>query len=396
MGVILRGRTRYNGHHDGPTASSSSAAPRRRPDSSLLARSMPRFLDAVSNLLSSPPSGTEGGSTRAKALVTGSVALGAVVAGVVLDRTRRQQLPSPRLLPRALDAEVGEMEIMEGRARYYHRPGTGVPIVLLHSVNAAASSFEMRPIFEHLARATDRPLYALDWLGFGRSDRPPVTYTPGLFQRQLRRFLSEHVGAAADLVALSLATEYAGTVANAFPVLVRSLVGIAPTALGADDEGSILQRTLVRAAAASGAFEFFFDRLTTPDTIRSFYARQIFPAGTPVPDALVDYAVTTAHARGATHAPRRFVEGTLFMRDYARRAYAGLRQPTLFVIPTGKADAVQDFERAEAVAARNPRIRLVRIATGLLPQWEPSPDLAHILSTFLDAPAQTPAPAPAA
>ena len=111
---------------------------------------------------------SQGGKT---ALVTGSVALGALLTGAVLEKARRTKLSPADELPPMLDAEVHEMEMMEGRARYYHRPGAGAPVLLLHSINAAASSFEMRPIFDHLAQTTTRPLYALDWLGFGRSIR---------------------------------------------------------------------------------------------------------------------------------------------------------------------------------------------------------------------------------
>ena len=263
------------------------------------------------------------------------------------------------------------MDVMEGQARYYVRPGSGVPIVLLHSLNAAASSFEMRPLFDHLAGRTDRPLYALDWLGFGLSDRPRAAYRPSLYQRQLRRFLSEHVDGPADVVALSLGCEYAAAVAVAFPQLVRQLALVMPTAVAADDEGSPFQRVAVGALGGLGLFSLAFRPLTAKKTLRWFYARQVFPENHPVPDALVDYARATTQAEGAPNAPRYFVQGALFMRDEARRAYQRLEVPTLLLAPRESGSKVQSFERLpEIVADGGARLRVQRLSTGLLPQWE--------------------------
>ncbi|HET6568066.1 MAG TPA: alpha/beta fold hydrolase [Rhodothermales bacterium] len=323
-------------------------------------------------------------SARTTTLVTGSVAVGALVTGAVLEKTRRNRLPRPDQLPKALEADVQEIEIMEGRVRYYKRGGNGVPIVLLHSVNAAASSFEMKPIFEHLKAHTDRPLYALDLLGFGLSDRPAARYSPGLYQRELRRFLSERVMEAADVIALSLSCEYAATVANAFPFLVNRMVFISPTGLGAHPQESVLQRAVVGAASTVGAFEIFFARLTQRSSLRSFYAEHVFLKPDHVPSALVDYAYVTSHAKGAHYAPRRFIQGVLSMHGYAPPVYAGIRQPTLFVIPQADSEMVQDFVRAPVIAAENEAyIQLRHVDAGLLPQWEAPEALFEVIDPFI-------------
>lgn len=324
-------------------------------------------------------------------LVTGSVALGALVTGAVLEKTRRNRLPKADALPKALDAEVREFEIIEGRVRYYQRAGTGVPIVLLHSVNAAASSFEIKPIFDHLKAHTDRPLYALDLLGFGLSDRPAVRYSPGLYQRELRRFLSERVRAAADVIALSLSCEYAATVANAFPVLINRMVFISPAGLSSDLQESILQRTVVGAASTVGAFDLFFARLTQRSALRDFYAEHVFLKPENVPSALVDYAYLTSHVKGAHNAPRRFIQGGLSMRAYAPKVYAAIKKPTLFVIPEANSDMVQHFARAPEIAAENHEyIELRHIDAGLLPQWEKPVALFEAIDPFIGAESAVP------
>lgn len=327
-----------------------------------------------------------GDGRRRTTLVTGSVALGAVVTGGLLRKISRQRLREPGELPKALDAAVGEMEMMEGRLRFYERPGVGTPVVFLHTFDAAGSSHELKPIFEHLAATTRRPLYAIDWLGFGLSDRPPVRYAPALYQRGLRRFLSEQVHQPADLVALSLSCEYAASVAHQFPYLVRKLVGISPTALSTDTSHSLLQRAAVDLASSLGAFEIFYYRLTTPDHLRRFYQRHIFQSGTAVPDALVQYAALTTRVRGAHHAPRYFVNGSLFLDEVARETYRQLPVPTLFIAPERSEGLIQQFDLLDDVLRANAgMLQAERLRSGLLPQWDAPEELFTHLDRFLAA-----------
>ncbi len=329
-------------------------------------------------------SSSASGRLRNGALLTGAVAVGAAVAGAVAERVRRSNMPQPSTLPPSIDAPVHGIEVMEGTARYYFHPGTGVPIVLLHSINAAGSSFEMKPIFEHLRERSDRPIYALDWLGFGLSDRPAARYSPGLYQRQLRRFLSEHVREAADVVALSLGSEYATTVANAFPVLVRRLVLISPTGTGESQNENVFQRALEKIAGTVGAFDVFFTRLTRRESLRQFYADHVFEDPTKVPAALVEYAYLTTRTNGAQHAPRRFIQGVLSMHEYAPRAYEALKVPTLLIIPDSSPEMVQDFVRAPQIAAANAEhVTLGRVRSGLVPQWEDPDLLFAAIDSFL-------------
>ncbi len=299
---------------------------------------------------------------------------------------RRQRVALPRRGPVALSgAETGTLQLPGGEACYYHRPGAGTPVVLLHSLNAAASSFEMQPVFQHLAATARRPLYAMDWLGFGGSERPDLRYTPALYVRQLQRFLDDVVGGPADVVALSLGCEYAAEVAVQEPRHVRRFLGIAPTALNSDEEGSLFQRWGVDLAARTGLFGRFFARLTRRRTLARFYRKQIFLDGGKLPHALVDHACATTQVQGAARAPRYFVQGALFTYAQARRAYAALRVPTCFVLPEDASSTIQRFDRAEAVAARNAaHITLAALPSGLMPHWE-DPDLFFpLLDGFLE------------
>lgn len=328
--------------------------------------------------------GSSDGSLSRKALITGSVAAGTYVAGALARRFRRQSLPPPHQLPKAIDTDTETFELMEGQANIYVRPGTGTPVVLIHSFNAAASSFEMAPIFDHVAATTDRPIYAVDWLGFGRSDRPPIKYRPELYQRQLRRFLSEHLQDAADVIALSLGSEYAASVALEAPILIRRLVLLNPTGLGGKRGPSTVGRISIKLAGSVGLFELFFYQLTRRATLRRFYERQIFLDSDLIPDELIEYAHTTTHAKGAHRAPRYFVDGTLFPPSPAISRYARLYRPTLLLTPQDATDTVQRFERTEQVLRENDdSLHHHQLPGGLLPHWEEPEPCFDALDAFL-------------
>lgn len=296
----------------------------------------------------------------------------AVVAGA--KALLHKELPAPGSLPHAIAAEARGFGRPEGTLNYYHRPGTGTPIVFVHSLNAAASPFELEPLFDHFARTTGRPLYALDWLGFGRSDRPDLDVRPAIYQDHLFAFLQQVADRPADIVALSLGCEYAASVALQNALQVRRLVLLNPTGLGATRGASALGKAMVRAADATGLFELAFYRLTRPSSLRGFYERQIFLRDDDVPDALVDYAHVTSRALGAHHAPRRFIEGTLFLPDVADTVYARLYRPTLILTPENAGPTVQSFDRLPALLERNPRDLTHRsLPGGLLPHWEAGP-----------------------
>ncbi len=327
-------------------------------------------------------------SSRSSLLRTGlAVGAGAVgvYAGLAAARWGYQRrLPPPTVLSPALDWETRTLETRDGRVHCYVRPGTGPPVVLLHSFNAAASTFEMKPIAEHLADTTNRPLYAVDWLGFGRSDRLALDYTPDLYAHQLYQVLTDGLDRAADLVALSLGCEYAAWMGLQAAPQVRRLVLVSPTGFTTERGPSRTGRLGLSLAARTGAFELLFYRLTRRASLRDFYERQVFLDAAALPTALVDYAHVTAHAKGAHHAPRRFVDGSLFINDVAEEIYARLYRPTLLLSPSTPGPTVQSFDLLPSILDQNARALTHRtLPGGLMPHWEAPSPFVEALNAFL-------------
>ena len=252
---------------------------------------------------------------------------------------------------------------------FYGRGGSGRPIVLLHSINAIASAHEMRPLVQRLQRETNRPVYALEWLGFGHSDRPEISYTPELLEAQLEHFLTHivHARDGVDVIGLSLGASYAASVARRNPELIRSLVALEPTGFG--EEPRVLGQGWSRLLfTLPGVQRAFYDRLTTPDALYEFARDNLFSSGFGVPDEYVDYGAETARMEGASRPLDDFLEGRLFPEETVD-AFLRLPQPLLVVHGTDGEHRMDSYTGLPELAGRD-ATTIVALPTGALPHWE--------------------------
>jgi pimeloyl-ACP methyl ester carboxylesterase len=100
-----------------------------------------------------------------------------------------------------LGGESGEI-LWRGHRVAFTRHGQGSPVLLVHGLYAGASSFEWRHTIPGLAAR--HSVFALDLLGFGRSDRPAARYSPGLYQALLSDVVARVIGDACAVVASGL------------------------------------------------------------------------------------------------------------------------------------------------------------------------------------------------
>ncbi|MGZ3638888.1 MAG: alpha/beta fold hydrolase [Ktedonobacterales bacterium] len=283
---------------------------------------------------------------------------------------------------RLQSAQAGEL------SHYADERATGRPLVLVHSINAAASAYEMRPLFERYR--SQRPVYALDLPGFGFSERSDRVYSPQLYTEALLDLLRdiESRQGAADVIALSLGSEFAARAAQQQPELVRSLTLISPSGLTARTEKNRSERA---GASPVGTWlhrlflfplwsQALYDLLASRPSIRYFLKKSF--VGEPDRElAAYDYA--TAHQPGARFAPFTFVSGQLFSPDIRESVYERLSVPVLVLYDQ---DGFVRFDALPAVLERNPNWRAIRIVPSKgLPQFERPEDTTQALDTFWQA-----------
>jgi len=267
-----------------------------------------------------------------------------------------------------------------GMLHYYaDRSGEGTPLLLLHSVNAAASAFEVRPIFERYRG--QRPVYALELPGFGFSQRGDRPYTPRVFTNAIIGFLETQVDQPVDIVALSLSSEFAARAAMERGPNVRSLTLISPTGLSKDAQERQPNEGLHKALSFPLWSQAFFDLLATRVSIRRFLNMSF--QGEP-DERLVDYSYKTAHQPGARFAPLAFVSGKLNSPDIRESIYEQLQHPVLVLYDE---DPYTGFEALPGLMERHPNWQAKRIVpTRGLPHFDQPEQTFQALDAFWNEP----------
>jgi pimeloyl-ACP methyl ester carboxylesterase len=239
-------------------------------------------------------------------------------------------------LPSAISAERRTFASdTAGELSYYaDMSQAGRPLVLLHSINAGSSAYEVRPLFDQYR--AHRPVYALDLPGFGFSDRSDREYTPALYAAAIGDFIENEVPSSdgVDVVAMSLTSEFAARAALDRPTVVHTLTLISPTGFSGEERQNRTERAtrtgtsdrLYRAFTFPLWSQALYDALVSRPSLRYFLERQFTGA---VDEGLIDYAFLTTHRPGAKNAPLYFVSGKLFTNTIRADVYDHLAQPVL-------------------------------------------------------------------
>ncbi len=291
------------------------------------------------------------------------------------------------VLPPALSGERVEIDSMAGRLSFYvagpAESASGstdrTPLLLLHSINASGSAYEVRPLYEHYRH--QRPVYAPDLPGFGFSERSDRPYLPRLMTDAVLAMVAEiqrvHGDVPIDVVGVSLSSEYAARAAQEAPERFRSVALVSPTGFnrGAPFNGppgshrgiAWLRRFFFNPRWSDGLYRW----LTKRRVIRYFLKKTWGSAQ--IDEGLLDYDVLTTRQPGSKFAPYWFVSAHLFSADIThiyqsltmpvwmvhgvrgdfvdyrhKSAYAGLPNWTFDVMPTG---ALPYFERGDEFVA---------------------------------------------
>jgi pimeloyl-ACP methyl ester carboxylesterase len=323
------------------------------------------------------------GSRAGKAAAGLTAAAAAAYAMYLMGSSRGRRKPVTEL-PNALGTRLEYVPWGDVHYAYYARDGRGRPLVFLHSINAVASAHEMRPLVRAFLRERERPVYALEWLGFGHSDRPEIDYTPDVLEDQLEHFLERVLRPAggADVVALSLGATYAAEVARRRPDLVHSLAAIEPAGLG--EEPAEIGRGWARLLfTLPGVQRAFYDRLTTPESLERFARENLFTEEFGVPEEYVEYGAQTARVDGAPRPLDDFLSGRMYPDDVAD-TFRRLRQPLLVVHGTVESRRMESYTSLPELEGR-PNVTVLALPTGSLPHWERAREVAERVHEFLDA-----------
>ncbi len=289
-------------------------------------------------------------------------------------------------MPEAVAGQRVEISSPAGKLSYYRGgEGEGPPLLLIHSINAAGSAYEMKPVYDRAV--TRRIVYAIDLPGFGFSDRSDRPYDPRMMTDAVHAITAEirkeHGDAPIDALALSLGSEFLARAASEEPTHYRTVGLISPTGMdsrapydgppGSDRGNAVLYAMFRNPLWTKG----FFRMLSSRISIRYFLKKTF--GSDKIDEGLFEYAYITTHQPGARHAPYRFVSGYLFSKDITR-VYDDLKMP-VFVAHGVRGDFV-DYKHLDKYKSL-PNWTTHTMSTGALPQFELPGEFMRLYEDFL-------------
>lgn len=257
-------------------------------------------------------------------------------------------------LTAALSGEVHEFRSSVGKLGYYTKrkqPNTNLlrasethpPLVFIHSINAAASSYEMKPLYEYYAKSRD--VYALDLPGFGFSERGNRRYSPRMYRDAINDFIATVIPqTSVDVVGLSLTCEFLAEAALRRPEQFRSLSLISPTGFSRKTATIRASDDLLRILLTPQWRRLLFDTLTSRPSLR-FFLKQAQQRE--LDKGLVHYAYVSSHRPEAEYAPYYFVAGKLFTPTILRD-YLALTLPVLAILGQSQNSQYEMLEQFHA------------------------------------------------
>lgn len=232
---------------------------------------------------------------------------------------------STRTLKHALPGERRELKSNAGIISYYTdapaNTDNNTPLLLIHTINAAAGAHEVRPLYEQYRQT--RPVYALDLPGYGFSERSDRDYTPRLMTDAIHNIVAEiqtiHWDVDIDALAVSTSCEFLARAAHENTSSFRSLALVAPTGFSKmypykgeelSNRGMPGFLKFLKLPFVGGAL---FNLLTCRKSVRFFLQKTW--GSKQIDETMYEYSWQTTRQPGARFAPFYFLPGYLFSQD---------------------------------------------------------------------------------
>jgi pimeloyl-ACP methyl ester carboxylesterase len=274
----------------------------------------------------------------------------------------------------------------------YAVKGQGSPLLLLHAPRIGASMAEWRQVVDVLAER--HTVYALDYLGWGNSDRTRGICSAREMVEEVQFFIEDVIGKPCTVIASGQSAPIAVNAAAQTPELFEKLILVCPT----DEQGEVFEKVLwhghwppqllvgIHKAAETMAGISFLNTtvsnvLTTRNVITAM-ARELFHDQKFVTPALVNHLYTSVHQPGIRAEVLSHMSGKL---DIAwQTAWSKCEQPALII--WGRQAAPVGPDSATEWLALKPDAELQIIDhAGLLPHYEQSGLFLEIVKKWLGA-----------
>lgn len=249
---------------------------------------------------------------------------------------------------------------------------SAAPLLLIHSINAAPSAHEIKPLFDACKKT--RRTYAIDLPGYGHSERSERHYDQRLMvdavHAVLGKIRSEHSDQAVDCLAVSLSGEFLAKAALEAPDAIRSLALVSPTGFAkitkthGPSDADLGKPGVYRTISRPRVGKTLYKLLTIKPSIR-FFLKKTF-GRKEIDEEMFEHACRLSRTPDAHRTPLYFIAGYLFSADI-RTVFRAVRQPVW--LTHGVRGDFSDFSRTEGITDQA-NWRTTVFQTGAMPYFE--------------------------
>lgn len=268
----------------------------------------------------------------------------------------------------------------------YETLGQGSPLLLLPAFSTVSSRSEMAGLAAQLASRFQ--VIALDWPGFGQSERPSLNYCPALYHQFLQDFVSTVIQQPTAILAAGHAAGYAVYWAQQNSQSLSRLVLVAPTWRGP------LRVMGVPEAVREGVKQTIWSPLlgptlyrlnTSPGFLRFMYRQHVFTH----PERLTPEFMAQKHRvtqqPGGRFAPAAFVTGALDPVRSREQMLAWVRSLTAPLLVVAAEQAPRQSQSDMIALSNLPNVEACSLPGSLGLHEEYATEVAAAILPFLQA-----------
>lgn len=262
---------------------------------------------------------------------------------------------------------------------HYTVQGSGPAILLLHSTKADASAYEFTRLVNTLSKKYR--VYTLDLLGYGRSDKPKITYTAYMFVQLINDFTKDIIRDKVTVVTSGKSNAYATMACYQHHELYKHLIFINPESL---------QTLHKNPSSRDKMMKFLLELPILGDTIynlkfsnkglqKSFRQRIYNPSR--VRESFIEAFCESAHRNGGASRFTHSSEHCYYNNVAIEEAIASINNSVYIIQGRHSDDAGSIREDYKAI---NPAIECTTIdRTKSMPHLEKPESVLEVLSVYL-------------
>lgn len=265
---------------------------------------------------------------------------------------------------------------------FYTVKGEGSPVLMVHGIGAGSDCFEWHRNIDVLSKY--HQVYAIDLLGFGKSDKPNMTYTAYMYSQLIESFIKEIVKEKVYIVASSLSAAFTVMSCSLNPTLFKKLLLICPTGVGEINtkfnNNDFILREIINMPLIGTTL---YNVMTTKKSCKKFLTDNIFYSQSNLTDEILNHYYYSAHYSNsnAKYAIASFAAN--YMNTNIENNISKLEIP-IYVV-WGKEAKLSPIENLDRIKDLNPNIDYAIFdRVKLMPHIENAREFNNICKEFFE------------